>query len=117
MIEYAVTFEGGSDNGVHIFNSLQGTFTQIAVLVTVTELESLILTSGSTRGNGSAAHYTIFQHYVYLNGGVATRVEDFSCMNFLNLHNFTLNIKVLQMLSKMQNYKEKGNYRGIAFCY
>ena len=107
LIENAVTFEGWSDNGVHIFNSFQGTLTQIAVLVTVAELESLILTSGSTRGNGSAAHYTIFQHYVYLNGGVATRVEDFSCMNFLNLHNFTLILKCYKCYLRCKIIKKK----------
>ena len=88
LIEHAVALQCGSDNGIHVLNSLQGTLTQIAVLVAIAELESFVLTGRSTRRNGSAAQYTIFQHYVYLNGGVATRVEDFSCMNFLNLHNF-----------------------------
>ena len=64
LVEHAVTLQGGSDDGVDILNSLQRTLAEVAVLVAVAKLQSLVLTGGCTRGNSCTAHNTVLQHYV-----------------------------------------------------
>ena len=72
LLEYAAALESGSDDVVDVGNSLGCTLAEITALVAVAKLESLVLAGRCSRRNSCATQYTIFKHYVNLNGWIAT---------------------------------------------
>ena len=72
LLEYTAALESRSDDVVDVGNSLGGTLAEITALVAVAKLESLVLASRCSRRNSCATQYTIFKHYVNLNGWIAT---------------------------------------------
>lgn len=77
--------QGGGDLLVDVGNGLEDTLAEPAGLVTVTELASLVLAGGSTRGNNGAVK-TGLSDDIDLDGGVTARVVDLASVNLRDTH-------------------------------
>ena len=73
-----------SDLSIDILHGSLAALAQVAGLVAVTQLAGLVDAGGSAGGNGSAAHGTVFQINLDLDGGVAAAVQDLATQNVNN---------------------------------
>ena len=86
LVEGAHTIELRGDDVVDVLNSLEDALTEVAALVSVTELESFVFPCGGTTRYSSAADDAASQMYVYLYGRIPTRVEDLAADDLNNFH-------------------------------
>lgn len=70
--------DGIENLAVDRLDGLLDTLAEITALVAVTQLDGLMRARGSARRNGCAAHRTVFQHHIDLNGRIATAVQNFA---------------------------------------
>ena len=75
-----------SDNLAIFWRSVQDAFAQVTALVAVTKLKGLVLARRRSARNGSAAECARYGTNFDLDGRIASRVEDFPCVNLYNLH-------------------------------
>ncbi|MNR29337.1 hypothetical protein D3C85_1467180 [compost metagenome] len=73
-----------SNDFIHVLNSFQNAFAQVAVFVFVTKLYSFVSASGSAGRNDSAAFSAGFQININLYCRVTTGVEDFASVHIRN---------------------------------
>ena len=78
--------DGRSDHLVDILHGVHNALAQIAALVAVAKLESLVLTRRCAARHGSTTESTRYGAHFDLDGRISSRVEDLSCVNFYNLH-------------------------------
>jgi hypothetical protein len=83
LLRHVHADELNSEDIVDVLHGLEHTLAEETSLVTVTEFAGFIDTSGSARGNGGTEE-TLLGGQVNLDGGVATRVEDFTCVERLD---------------------------------
>ena len=72
MLEHAVADEGGSDDIVHVVDSLLGAFAAIAVLVAIAKLKGFVFAGRSALRHAGATHHAVFQSHFHFNSGVAS---------------------------------------------
>lgn len=82
LIKSAHTLQGVGDRTVHVGYGFQHALAHVAVLVTVTKLQSLVDTGRCTGGNRCTAACTAFKDYVNFYCGVATGVEHLTTNDF-----------------------------------
>ena len=63
---------------VHRVHRLQHALAQIACLVAIAQLHSLMRAGGGTRGHSGAAKAAVFQQNVHLHRGIAPAIKDFA---------------------------------------
>ena len=73
--------ELGGEDGLDVFDGFEDAFAEVDGLVSVAELDGLVLAGGGTGGDGGAAADAAFEDDVGLYGGVAAGVEDFACVD------------------------------------
>ena len=71
---------------VNVLHGVQDAFAQVTALVAVTKLKGLVLARRRSARNGSAAECARYGTNFDLDGRIASRVEDFPCVNLYNLH-------------------------------
>lgn len=76
--------EGIADDVVDVIHSLQDAFTEVTVLIPVTQFHGFMNTCGSTARNSSAADDAVIKEDFHFNGGVAAGIQDFSCTDIFN---------------------------------
>ena len=81
-----------SSDAIH---SLLNALTQVATLVAVTKLQSLVLTGRCAAGNCCTAECAACGCYFNFDGRVAARVKDLTCVNTNDLHNSKNSFKKL----------------------
>ncbi len=77
----------GSDYLVHIVYGLENALAAIALFVSITELQGLVLTGGSARGNGSYTNKTGIKGNFNFDGRISAGIQDLSTENGYDLHN------------------------------
>ena len=75
-----------SDNLAIFWRSVQDAFAQVTALVAVAKLQCLVLAGRCTARNGCTAECARYGTNFDLDGRIASRVEDFPCVNLYNLH-------------------------------
>ena len=86
LIGHVHADNGGSDHLVYVLDGVQNALAQITALVAVTKFEGLVLARRCAARNGCAAECAGYGTYFDLDGRIASRVEDLSCVNLYNLH-------------------------------
>ena len=76
--------EGIADDVVDVIHSLQDAFTEVTVLIPVTQFHGFMNACGSTARNSSAADDAVIKEDLHFNGGVAAGIQDFSCADIFN---------------------------------
>ena len=86
LVGYVHADDGRSDHFVNVLHGVQDAFAQVTALVAVTKLKGLVLARRRSARNGSAAECARYGTNFDLDGRIASRVEDFPCVNLYNLH-------------------------------
>ena len=98
------TLDFRGDYLVDILDSLQHTLATVTFLVTVTQLQGLVLTSGCTTGHRCTAHVTALEGYFNFYCRVTTRIQNLSGMNLFNIHNLTyLELIIVDIVLRCKN--------------
>ena len=72
LVEGIHAFDCRSDYVVHVVNSLENALSEVALLVAVAKLNSLVDTGGSSGRTSCTAEGTVFENDIDFNGRVAT---------------------------------------------
>ena len=86
LIGHVHADDRGSDLLVDVLHGVQHALAQIAALVAVTKLEGLVLARRRAARYGCTAECARYGTNFDLDGRIASRVEDLSCVNLYNLH-------------------------------
>ena len=70
---------------IDMLNCLQDALAKVAALVAIAKLNSLKLAGGSTGRNDCTAKGAVIENNFNLNGWVAAGIEDFTCVDIINL--------------------------------
>ncbi len=73
--------EFGTENGLDVFYGVEDTFTEVVLLVSVTEFDGLVLSGRGSTGDGGAAFGSAIEQDVGFDGWIASGVEDFACVD------------------------------------
>ena len=87
LVKGVHTLDLGSDHLVDVLDGLQDALATVTALVTVTQLECLVLARGCATGNRCTAHVAALKGYLNFYSRIATRIQNLSGMNLFNIHN------------------------------
>ena len=100
--------DGRGDHLVDILDGVQYALAQVTALIAVAELERFVLARRCAARNGCASECTRNGANFDLDGRIASRVEDFPCVNLYNLHSckrLNLWFEIMTSFFAPQRYK------------
>ncbi len=86
LVGYVHADDRRSDDFVHVLHGVQYTFTQIAALVAVAQLQRLVFAGRSTARNGGTTERARLGADFDLDGRIAARVENLAGVYFDDFH-------------------------------